>query len=131
MPVILAHVPARVATNQLLHFGQNINSKRFRQYDYGAIKNYIKYKRFAPPEYILKNVRAPVAIYYAENDWLVTAKDIPMLIDRLPNIVKTYLVPHKEFNHVDFLWGMDVSILVYEEILKTIKSSSAHFEENV
>lgn len=123
LPVILAHVSG-IATNQLIHFGQIINSKRFRQFDYGPIKNYIKYKRFTPPDYHLENVKVPVAVYYSENDWLVTPKDIPTLFEKLPNLVKTYLVPHKEFNHIDFLWGTDASILVHQEILETMIQSS-------
>lgn len=127
LPVILAHVSG-IATNQLIHFGQVVNSNRFRPFDYGAIKNYIKYKQFTPPDYNLQNVKVPVALYYSENDWLVTTKGIPTLIEKLPNVVKTYLVPHKEFNHIDFLWGTDAPILIYQEILKTMKSHDSYLE---
>lgn len=58
---------------------------------------------------------------------MVTAKNIPVLIERLPNVVKSYLVPHENFNHVDFLWGMDASNLLYREILNTMKSSNPSF----
>lgn len=127
LPLILAHVPANAcSSNQLIHFGQIIRSKHFRQYDHGAIKNYFKYRRISPPDYNLTKVKAPVAVYYSENDWLVNAKDIPMLLERLPNVVKTYLVPHEQFNHIDFLWGTDAALLLYQEILKTMKLS--HFK---
>lgn len=92
------HAPSSAATNQFLHYGQEVNSGRFRQYDYGPTKNLFKYKRFTPPDYNLKNVKAPVAVYYAHNDWLATKKDIHILIERLPNVVKSYLIPHKQFN---------------------------------
>lgn len=116
----MAHVPANVATNQLLHFGQNMKTKHFRQYDHGTVKNYFKYKRTSPPDYNLKNVKAPIAVYYAENDPFMTTKDIPVLIEKLPNVVKSYLVPHKDFNHIDFLWGKNAPTLLYREILKTM-----------
>lgn len=100
MPLILAHVPANAASNQLFHYGQIIKSNHFRQYDYGAIRNYIKYRRFSPPDYNLKNIRTPIAVYYSENDWMVSPKNISTLFDNVPNVVKKYLVPHKQFNHI-------------------------------
>ena len=123
--MVLGHLSG-VSINQLIHFGQIIKSKHFRQYDYGALENYIKYKRFTPPDYNLDNVKVPVAVYYSETDWLVTTKDIHMLFDKLPNLVKTYLVPHKQFNHIDFLWGTDAGILMYQEVIKTMKSSDSY-----
>lgn len=123
MPVILGHTPAGCSTSQLVHFGQSVNSGHFRKYDYGYLSNLFKYKWFTPPDYNLKNVRAPVAIYYSENDWLANIKDVHRLLQTLPNVVKSYLVPHKEFNHIDFLWGTDTPILLYHELLQTIKAS--------
>ena len=87
------------------------------------MNNYVKYQSFTPPDYNLDNVKVPVALYYSETDCLATMEDISMLFDKLPNLVKTYSVPHKPFNHVDFLWGTDAGILLYKEILKTMNSS--------
>lgn len=131
LPAILGHVPAGAATNQFIHYGQGVRSGHFRQYDYGPVKNLIKYKRFSPPDYNLKNVRVPVAVYYAHNDWLATPKDVHILIGKLPNVVKTYLIPHKAFNHVDFLWGTEAPILLYDEILATMKSSHLYTQSRL
>lgn len=46
---------------------------KFRQYDYGILGNLNKYHEFTPPSYNLKKVTAPVALYYASNDWLSSA----------------------------------------------------------
>lgn len=116
-------MPDAVSTNQLLHFGQNLKSKHFRQFDYGRMKNYAKYKRSSPPDYNLKNIKIPIAVYYAENDPVINGDyTVPMMLKNLPTIVKTYLVPHKLFNHYDFLWANDGAALIYNEILKTMKS---------
>lgn len=40
----------------------------FRKYDFGLLKNLIKYGRFTPPDYNLDNIVTPVALYYSVND---------------------------------------------------------------
>lgn len=121
MPVILSHTPAGAATDQLLHYGQLVNSGRFRQFDHGRVGNLIRYKRTSPPDYNLNNVKARVALYHSQNDWLAVVKDTQKLARSLPNVVLNYLVPHKKFNHVDFTWGIDAPFLLYDEIMRTMK----------
>lgn len=129
--MVLGHAPAGASTNQFLHYGQEVNSGHFRQYDHGPARNFFKYRRFTPPDYNLQNVKVPVAVYNAQNDWLATPKDIKILLDKLPNVVKHYLVPHKEFNHIDFLWGTEAPILLFDEILKTMKASHKYSQLSI
>lgn len=119
----LGHLPAGASTNQLLHYGQEIFSGHFRQFDYGALGNLKRYRRITPPDYNLNNVKAPVAVYYAQNDWLASVKDIRKLLKLLPHVLNDYLIPYKEFSHGDFVCGMDAPRLLYDEILKTVKSA--------
>lgn len=120
--MIFGHVPAGSAVRQLLHFGQEVDSGHFRQFDHGRVMNLIRYKSVSPPDYKLKNIKAPVALYYGKDDWLADVRDVKRLIDELPNVVNSYEVPHDRFNHIDFLWGKDAPKLVYDEIIKTMKS---------
>lgn len=83
----------------------------------------------SPPDYNLKNANIPVAVYYAQDDWLADVKDTLRLINELPNVVHTYLVPHKKFNHIDFLWGIDAPALLYNEIARIMKL--INFETNI
>lgn len=122
VPLFFAHLPTAAGSNQLLHFGQLVNSGRFRNFDYGKIGNWIQYKRTSPPEYNLRNATIPVSVYYAEGDRLTVVKDVRSLINKLPNVINDYLVPHAKFNHVDFVWGKNAGQLVYDEIVKTIQS---------
>ncbi len=39
----------------------------------------------------------------------------------LPHVIESYKVPNKDFNHVDFLWGLDAPKLVYQKIFKLLK----------
>lgn len=47
---------------------------RFEKFDYGREKNLEFYGSEIPPEYDLKNVTAPVALYYGKNDLLVDTR---------------------------------------------------------
>lgn len=47
---------------------------RFEKFDYGPEKNMVVYGSEIPPEYDLKKVTAPVALYYGKNDLLVDTR---------------------------------------------------------
>lgn len=129
--MILGHAPAGSSTNQLLHYGQEVNSKHFRQFDFGYVQNFIHYRRLSPPDYNLNNLRVPVAIYYAKDDWLASVKDVHRLLDLLPNLVMSYLVPHKAFNHIDFMWGIDAPKLVYEALFSVMNLTESRSENEL
>lgn len=79
----------------------------------------LRYKQLSPPDYNLsQNVKAPVALYYSKNDWLADPKDVDGLSNILPNMIHKYLVPHEKFNHIDFLYAIDVQKLVNDEVVK-------------
>jgi lysosomal acid lipase/cholesteryl ester hydrolase len=122
LPAILGHVPAGAATKQILHYGQEVQSAHFRQYDYGMLDNMFIYGQFTPPDYDLRKLTAPVALYYSENDWLAAIVDVEQLASKLPNLLQQYLVPLSDFNHLDYLWAIDADTLVYKPIIEKMNS---------
>ena len=52
---------------------------------------------------------------------------------QLPQLLDNYEVPLKEFNHVDFIWGIDADELVYKRIFDYFngftKFDHEHFKE--
>jgi len=48
----------------------------FYNYDYGIAENYKRYKQKTPPSYDLKKITAPIILFYAANDRLVTEQVI-------------------------------------------------------
>jgi hypothetical protein len=63
----------RVAMMQLFHLAQAIKSGSFSQFDFGHANMRI-YKTMKPPKYPMRQVRIPVYLYAASEDWLVSPK---------------------------------------------------------
>ncbi|XP_029169361.1 lipase 3-like isoform X2 [Nylanderia fulva] len=121
IPFILGHDPAGTSSRTLLHFVQEYHSGKFRQYDYGWMKNLLKYKSLDPPDYKLASIKLPIALFYGPGDWLVNVKDVKKLYSILPNVIDAYAVPWYKFNHGDFIWATNAPELVYNRILKLMK----------
>ncbi|KYM76202.1 Lysosomal acid lipase/cholesteryl ester hydrolase [Atta colombica] len=119
LPVILNHDPAGASAKTLVHFSQEIESGKFRQYDYGRKNNLLIYNATEPPDYNLGSITVPIAIFYGDNDWLASNVDVKKLYHLLPNILDMYRVP--KFNHLDFIWGKDAPKLVYKRLLEIMK----------
>ncbi|XP_060665937.1 lipase 3-like isoform X1 [Drosophila nasuta] len=122
LPVVVGHAPAGASTKQMQHFGQLRRSGAFRQFDYGWLRNHWRYNSITPPEYKLENVQAKVALYYGENDWLAQPSDVEALSLHLPNVVSQHLVNYPKFNHLDFIWGVDARELLWDRMLRNMKS---------
>ncbi|GLG93106.1 Lipase [Gryllus bimaculatus] len=114
LPVILGHTPAGASTNELLHYSQEIVSFKFRQWDYTAT-NLFHYGSLTPPKYKLSKVTAPVALFYSGNDWLAAIKDVDKLYKEISNPIGKFKVTHSKFNHLDYLWAINVKELVYDK----------------
>ncbi|EDW76558.1 uncharacterized protein Dwil_GK14601, isoform A [Drosophila willistoni] len=121
LPVVVGHAPAGASTKQMQHFGQLKRSGEFRQFDYGWLRNHWRYGSINPPTYKLENVQAKVALYYGQNDWLAQPEDVEDLDRMLPNVVSKYLVDYPEFNHLDFIWGIDARELLWERMFDLMK----------
>lgn len=114
-------MPAGASTNQLIHYGQGIRRGKFRQFDHGVVNNLIRYKQMRPPAYNLKNIRAPVVLHYSANDWLAEPIDVEELHRNLPNVIGKYLVSDPKFNHLDFVFAIDVKTLLYNRLFNVMR----------
>jgi len=116
LPVILGHTPAGASTKSLIHYAQGINSHEFRRYDFGKAENQEIYGQDTPPVYDVTKITAPVAFYWGSNDWLTGQADIYKLAEKLPNLVKISRVNHDKWNHLDFLWAIDIVPYLYADM---------------
>lgn len=74
LPHMLSTAPNSIPFKLLLHGSQIYRNCEFSKFDYGPGKNFKIYGQAEPPLYNLRNVRAPLHIYYAENDNVVSIK---------------------------------------------------------
>ncbi|CAG9766592.1 unnamed protein product [Ceutorhynchus assimilis] len=118
LPYLMKFTPAGSSTHQLLHYGQEIKSGRFRQYDFGLLSNTIIYGRLTPPGYDLSKVTAATYLIYSKNDWLSSEKDVLRLCDAMKVGCKgKILMSDFEFNHLDYMFGIDAPKLVYNKVI--------------
>lgn len=122
LPIILGHVPAGASTKTLVHYAQEIRAGgSFQQFDFGKKGNIKEYGQETPPKYNIRNVKLPMALLSADNDWLASSIDVTTLAAQLPNLIDHYVVPLNEFNHIDFLYAIDAPKLVYNKLLQLLE----------
>ncbi|CAN7938117.1 unnamed protein product, partial [Ixodes hexagonus] len=121
LPVYFSHDPAGTSVNNVLQLTQLMRCDCFRKFDYGIIRNMVKYGKLKPPPYILSHVTAPVAIYWSKGDWFAAEKDVAHLRKDLSNVVEYYQVPEEEFTHFDFGWGINAEPILYRPMMRKRK----------
>ncbi|KAM7434347.1 hypothetical protein ABFA07_015528 [Porites harrisoni] len=86
LPIYYTHTPAGTSVRNMVHFAQMYKSKKFQMYDYGNSKENKKhYGQPTPPRYNASDMTVPVALYWAQNDWLADPTDVKALLPLLPN----------------------------------------------
>ncbi|XP_055926655.1 gastric triacylglycerol lipase-like [Argiope bruennichi] len=121
--VYVSHTPAGASTKSIIHYAQMVNSKKFQMYDYGSRGNMLHYNQTSAPVYHLENITTKVGLIWSENDKLADPTDIHILEKKLKNVILSTPVKLKEFNHLDFVWGIDANILVYDNVLSLLKKN--------
>ncbi|PIO53797.1 hypothetical protein TELCIR_24854 [Teladorsagia circumcincta] len=97
-------------------------------FDHGEAKNLAAYGQKAPPAYEFSNMnitKVPVYLFTGGNDRLADDDDIKgYLLPHIGSVVKlnTHL---PQYNHLDFIWGVQAAADVYKPIVSYIKDSLA------
>ncbi|XP_068748610.1 gastric triacylglycerol lipase-like [Montipora capricornis] len=119
LPVYFSHTPAGTSVRDMIHFAQMVNSNKFQMYDYESTSANMKhYGQPTPPVYNATAMTVPVAVYWAQNDWLADPTDVKALLPKLSNKLYDRYIPN--WDHLDFIWGMDAATKVYKDIIKNI-----------
>ncbi|TGZ60894.1 hypothetical protein CRM22_008291 [Opisthorchis felineus] len=120
LPVYIAHTPAGTSAKNMVHYCQGITTDQFQAFDYGKVKNLEIYGQKTPPKYDLSKFTVPTAVFTGGNDWLAVEKDVDRLIEQIKPAVVSH-INFPEYNHLDFVWGMDAAMVLYPEVLKLLK----------
>ncbi|KAF4019063.1 hypothetical protein G4228_010492, partial [Cervus hanglu yarkandensis] len=75
---------------------------------------------YRPPLYDLTAMKVPTAIWAGGNDILITPRDVARILPQIGNLRYFKLLP--DWNHFDFIWGLDAAQRVYSKIIDLMKS---------
>ncbi|CAF1055044.1 unnamed protein product [Rotaria sordida] len=120
IPVYASHVPDGTSVKNMIHFAQGVQTNAFQAYDYGSPeKNQLHYNQTTPPQYSIRSMKVPTAIFSGGEDWLADPSDVNYIIDNIQSLVYKKYIPN--YNHIDFIWALTASQLVYADLLDVMK----------
>lgn len=120
VPVYVSHTPAGTSTQNVVHFGQQVNSGCYCKYDYGKAKNQQVYGQKTPPTYDISKMEVPTALFWGDEDVLADPIDVNnVIIPNVKNMIANCEL--KGFNHLDFIWGLRAPLEIYWKIVNHIK----------
>jgi len=129
MDAFMHHSPAGTSSKTLLHVLQLVKSGGFHGFDWGsnhANNDHHGLGHGDIPTYNLNDVEYPVAVYFGDNDLLANITDVEKTYSELPFIINSpdigiHEVEYKNWNHMDFVWGMDAKDFVYHDLIQNLK----------
>ena len=70
------------------------------------------------PNYNVTDMKVPIALFSGGHDWLADPIDVAKLLPMLNSTDKLFYHKNIEYyDHLDFLWAIDVATVVYNEII--------------
>ncbi|CAF1346204.1 unnamed protein product [Adineta steineri] len=120
VPVYIAHEPDGTSVKNLIHFAQGVQSNLFQAYDYGSPeKNQLHYNQSTPPEYSVRPMKIPTAVFWSGEDWLADPVDVSYLFDNIQNLVYEKYIP--DYNHLDFVWAITAYKVMYPDLINQMQ----------
>ncbi|KAK5978735.1 hypothetical protein GCK32_008193 [Trichostrongylus colubriformis] len=124
IPVYLSHLPAGTSSLNLLHWIQMVKTGSVAMLDLGEKRNLATYGQKIPPSYEFRNISTiPIYLFAGGNDILANNQDINgFLLPRIGSSVQLN-VHLPDYNHLDFIWGINAVTDVYKPIANLIRES--------
>nr|XP_009933877.1 PREDICTED: lysosomal acid lipase/cholesteryl ester hydrolase-like [Opisthocomus hoazin] len=120
LDVYTSHYPDRTSVKNLIHWVQVVKSGEFKAFDYGS-KNPAVYDQETPPFYQVEEMPVPTAVWSGGEDWVADRRDVRLLLPCIAHLVTYGHIP--DWNHWDFIWGLDAPGRLYSSILELMEGS--------
>nr|XP_014682717.2 lipase member J isoform X1 [Equus asinus]XP_044610728.1 lipase member J isoform X1 [Equus asinus]XP_044610729.1 lipase member J isoform X1 [Equus asinus]XP_044610732.1 lipase member J isoform X1 [Equus asinus]XP_044610739.1 lipase member J isoform X1 [Equus asinus] len=118
--VYMSHNPAGTSVQNMLHWSQLFNSSHLKAFDWGSpVLNFLHFNQTTSPLYNVTKMNVSTAIWNGESDLLADPEDVKILLSKITN--RIYHKSISYYNHIDFLFGLDVYHQVYHEIIDIIQ----------
>uniref|UniRef100_A0A2K6FWF2 Lipase family member J n=1 Tax=Propithecus coquereli TaxID=379532 RepID=A0A2K6FWF2_PROCO len=122
LDVYFSHNPAGTSVQNMVHWSQLLNSTHLKAFDWGRPDlNLIHFNQTTPPSYNVTNMNVAVATWNGESDLLADPEDVKILHSKIKNHIYHKTISY--YNHIDFLFGLDVYDQVYHEIIDIIQDN--------
>ncbi|GJP30330.1 hypothetical protein CLOM_g742 [Closterium sp. NIES-68] len=110
--------PLASSVKNMAHFGQMVRSGEWKHFDYGFLKNWLRYHQSTPPFFRPSAFPSTVrlAMAYGGRDSLAAPADVAWLISKLAQRPEVMYLPN--YAHLDFLFASSVVEDVYTQILR-------------
>ncbi|XP_054254997.1 lipase member M-like [Indicator indicator] len=120
LDVYTSHFPDRTSVKNVIHWAQVRKSGALQAFDYGTA-NRARYHQDTPPPYRLEEMPVPTAVWSGGQDWMADPNDMQLLLPRIPQLLTHGYIP--DWNHWDFVWGLDAPRRLYSTILEMLEGS--------
>ncbi|XP_004681140.1 PREDICTED: lipase member J [Condylura cristata] len=112
-----------VSLERLLHFFQLFNSDQLKAFDWGSpAQNLLHYNQKESPVYNVSKMNVPTATWSGKNDYLADPDDVRILLSEITKSIYHKTISY--YNHLDFLFGLDVYQKVYHDIIDIMQANS-------
>ena len=112
----MSNVPSGAGYKDFTHYGQGISpakSESFKRYDMGSAKaNNAKYGQDSPPDYDLKLLKFPLAVFSGSKDLLADPLDVKWTVAQMKD---TIIFDHEYYlGHMSFAIAKDMSFFTVD-----------------
>ncbi|XP_072827658.1 lipase member J isoform X5 [Vicugna pacos] len=122
MDVYMSQNPAGTSVQNMLHWSQLLNSSHLKAFDWGSpVLNLVHFNQTTSPLYNVANMNVSTATWSGESDLLADPEDVKILLPEIRNHIYHKTISY--YNHIDFLFGLDVYHQVYHEIIDIIQGN--------
>ncbi|XP_011567900.3 lipase 3 [Plutella xylostella] len=122
LPVVVGHIPGGTSLKNFNRWGQ-IRKNGFTEYDYGFVRNWVKYGWYRPPQFDLSRVSVPLVFLGSEGDVVAAVPDV-IRLRRALTTAELCVLADKTFGHLDFVYGKDVPNYITPKILSSIENGT-------